>query len=218
MRAVIFAGGDLGESHAVKELLEPYDYVIAADGGLRHCTTLGLQPHVLLGDFDSVTEQQFKAAEKAGIKIQRYNPEKDETDLELALLHAAARPDLTEVLVFGALGSRWDQSIASLMLPLHPKIRRLAVTFYQNGQRLFIVDDVRLFDGKPGTLVSIIPVGGDAIAVRTRYLQYPLIYEHLFLGETRGVSNVMLGNKAEVSVQRGFVMVIVGGVNPAPGY
>ena len=84
MRAVIFANGDLNDPQSVLHHLRPEDLLIAADGGLHHCHTLGLTPQVLIGDFDSLTEGDLASLEAKGTRLLRYPPAKDYTDLELA--------------------------------------------------------------------------------------------------------------------------------------
>ena len=58
----------------------PGDVVFAADGGYRHCQAAGLQPDLLLGDFDSLNDLP------KGIPIHTFPVEKDDTDT-----HHAAR-------------------------------------------------------------------------------------------------------------------------------
>ncbi|MCX8026222.1 MAG: thiamine diphosphokinase, partial [Thermanaerothrix sp.] len=87
-RAVIFANGELADGEAVRSWLRPTDYLIAADGGLRHVQALGLQPHLVIGDLDSLSAEQVTALQTAGVQIERHPAEKDETDLELAIQYA----------------------------------------------------------------------------------------------------------------------------------
>lgn len=209
MRAVIFAAAKISNLDAVREQLLPDDYIIAADGGAAHCAALDILPAILLGDFDSIDPELLQRMENKGVNIQRFDAKKDETDLELALLHVKDK-NIEEVIIFGGIGSRWDQSLASMLLPANVLFQSLSITFWDRGQRLFLIDDVALFHAQPGTLVSLIPIGGHAIGVHTRWLQYPLINEPLYLGSTRGVSNVMLNKKAEVSVQHGLLLCVVG--------
>ena len=57
----------------------PGDVVFAADGGYRHCQAAGLQPDLLLGDFDSLNDLP------KGIPIHTFPVEKDDTDTMLAI-------------------------------------------------------------------------------------------------------------------------------------
>jgi thiamine pyrophosphokinase len=56
--------------------------------------------------------------------------------------------------------------------------------------------------------VSLIPFGGDAHGIRTQGLEYPLNDESLFFGPARGVSNVLLGVEARVSLRSGMLLCI----------
>ena len=54
-RAVLFANGEMRIPAVVKEMLHPSDYLVCVDGGLRHLKRLGLQPHLVIGDLDSIS-------------------------------------------------------------------------------------------------------------------------------------------------------------------
>src|SRR5512134_1369490 len=104
-RVLIFANGDLPDLEAARLLLRPDDQIVAADGGTRHVLALGLIPTVIVGDLDSLEHADRRLVESAGVRQVRFPHEKDETDLELALLHAASlRPD--SILLVGVLGRR----------------------------------------------------------------------------------------------------------------
>ncbi len=204
MRAVIFANGELANPASVLAGLRPDDWIIAADGGSRYTHALGLTPHVLIGDLDSVTPGERARLESAGCELIVYPVRKDATDLELALRLALTRAG--EVLIFGALGARWDQTLANLLLLASPDFR---------GRPIALVDDRQFLSlgpgrlaGRPGDTVSLIPLAGDALGVTTRGLEYPLSDGILPFGSTLGVSNVMTGSEAEVSVREGLVLMV----------
>lgn len=208
MRAVIFANGELNDLEAAKADIQASDLFIASDGGARYCLALGLTPDAVIGDFDSISKIDLQTLETAGSHIIRHPTRKDETDLELALLHAQTL-GAEEVLVLGGLGGRWDQSLANILLPTHPKLSGLKITFLEGSQRIFLVTDEITFSGLPGDTVSLIPVGGDVIGITTTGLEYPLVDEALYFGETRGVSNVLDGREASVKVQAGQLICVV---------
>ena len=108
-RAIIFANGTIHNLDTVRNILRADDYIIAADNGAAHCAPLGLTPHVIIGDMDSIDPALLAKYEQQGVTITRHPVEKNETDLELALLHAAAIAP-QEILVFGIVGDRWDMT------------------------------------------------------------------------------------------------------------
>ena len=208
MRAVIFANGVLRGNQAVPQLLQPDDLIIAADGGANHCLELGLQPNVLIGDLDSVFDDDLTRWRDAGTEIIQHDSDKDENDLELALLYAKENA-VMEVLILGGLGARWDQTIANLLLPAYEKIRGISVTFWDQGQWLYLVEGEKAIHGHEGQTLSLIPIGGDAEGVSTQGLKWSLDGETLIFGATRGVSNLIVADRAVISVRKGLLLCIV---------
>jgi thiamine pyrophosphokinase len=207
-RAVIFANGILENPPAVKTQLQPEDVIIAADGGAAHCRRLEVTPTVIVGDLDSLSAADVAYWQEQGVSFQRHDHRKDETDLELAFLYAR-QLELEEILVLGALGGRWDQTFANILLPGYHKLRGLPVKFWHNGVSIIPIEGTRTVRGKPGQTVSLIPIGGDAHGVRTEGLEWPLEGETLLLGATRGVSNVLQAERARIEVGEGMVLCFV---------
>ncbi len=183
------------------------DWVIAADGGARLCEALRVRPHALIGDLDSLTPAEVARWEAADVAIHRYPPEKDQTDLELAL-HLAVAKGATEISVLGALGGRWDQSIANLLLLAHPRWRDLPITLYDGPQRIFLIHHRGVVQGQVGETVSLIPIAGDARGVTTTGLAYALDDEVLPFGRALGVSNRLTAPRAEITVRQGLLLVV----------
>jgi len=208
MRAVIFANGMLDNPTAARALLRPDDTIIAADGGAAHCRTLGITPALIIGDLDSLSAADQTHWESQGVQFIQHDHRKDETDLELALLYAQGL-DREEALVLGALGGRWDQTFANLLLPAYRSLEALPVTFWHDSLWIYLVRDERTIHGHAGQTVSLIPVGGDVHGVTTSGLEYPLKDETLLFGATRGVSNVLLGESATVQVGDGMLLCFV---------
>lgn len=208
MRAVIFANGDPPDRATAQRLVRGADLVIAADGGCRHALSLGITPQVVIGDLDSLEPALRAQLAEAGTRFLTYSPEKDETDLELALLYAAEQ-GAEEVAVLGAVGSRIDQTLANLLLLTRPALAGASVRIVTGRQEAFLVRDEELVEGRPGDTVSLIPIGGDARGVTAEGFRWPLANETLQFGSTRGVSNVLLGRRAHVYVREGFLLCVV---------
>jgi thiamine pyrophosphokinase len=208
-RAIIVANGRLERPQEIADHLQPGDLLIAADGGARHLQKASLLPHVLIGDFDSLEAGELQALEHSGVKVVQHPARKDYTDLELALRYAAQN-GMRHALVFGALGGRWDQSLANLLIAAAPGLEHLEVALVDGAQRISLLrgGQRRTLHGQPGETVSLLPVGGEAVGIHTQGLEYPLHGEDLHFGATRGISNTLLAAQAQVSLQRGLLLLV----------
>jgi thiamine pyrophosphokinase len=207
-RIIIFANGELTEPDLLRARLRAEDVLIAADGGARHCLSLGLTPQLAVGDFDSLTAEELAALRIRGVAVEQHPRGKDETDLELALL-AAQRLGATHIAIIGASGGRLDMTLANLVLLTHPALTRLRIEVWHGAQTAWLLrppgEAVR---GRVGDSLSLIPLNGDAEGVTTSGLHYPLRGETLAFGPARGVSNVFTEPVAQVALTRGLLLAV----------
>ncbi|MCC6616015.1 MAG: thiamine diphosphokinase [Anaerolineae bacterium] len=209
-KAIIFANGEINDGLMVRRALEHAHaaHLIAADGGAHVAEQLGVTLDTIIGDMDSVDPQQLERLIGAGVEVYRHPPAKNETDLELALLHAVER-GARWIRVVGAIGGRLDQTLSNVYLLGLPELRPLDVRLVSgNEEALLMWPGTFTVVGAPGDTVSLLPVSGVARGVRTESLLYPLKSEDLLFGPARGVSNVMLGESANVHLREGALLVL----------
>jgi thiamine pyrophosphokinase len=209
LRTIIFANGDLDDTDRTAIHGEPAGLVIAADGGARHCLELEITPDLVIGDFDSLSEAEIEQLTAREVPFERHPVAKDETDLELAFQAAVSR-GADEIRVYGALGSRWDMSLANLLLLAHTEFRNARIELVAGNQHVWLVRPTRalILKGEPGDIVSLVPLRGNAIGIATDNLEYQLHDEDLKFGATRGISNVMLADRARVTLRQGELLCI----------
>jgi thiamine pyrophosphokinase len=209
-RAIIFANGLMEDPPEILLDRQPSDLIIAADGGTHHCKSLGITPNVIIGDFDSLDPKEVTTYQQAGVEIYQYPIRKDETDLELVLQFTMKR-EFTEIYIIGALGMRWDMTIANILLIAHPMFSRLKIRLLNGSQELILLrgEDQIDLHGQPGYQLSLIPLAGDAHGVTTNGLEYSLNDESLYFASTRGVSNVFLFDHAQVIIKEGVLLCIL---------
>ena len=184
-------------------LLEPVkedDFLLAADGGLRHLQSHGLTPDEILGDFDSLGYVPENSS--------RFPVEKDDTDSMLAIRRGLAL-GYREFWLYGSLdGPRLDHTAANYQalqyLADHHAFGYLIgkdylVTVVKNGS-------LRFPAGCRGT-VSVFCQGSDAHGVTLKGLYYPLENAVLTSGFPLGVSNHFTGQAAEIAVTQGSLLV-----------
>ena len=205
--ALVVAGGDApGPGELAGE--GPWDWVVVADSGLDHALALGLEVDRVVGDLDSVSPAALARAREAGVVVETHPRDKDATDLALAL-DAAVDLGASSLLVVGVGGGRADHLLANLLLLASPGYAALDVDARTADARYVVVRDrARPLRGRPGDVVTLVPVHGPAGRVRTQGLRWALADEDLPGGATRGVSNELTGTDAHVVVGDGVVLAI----------
>jgi len=209
LRAVIFANGVLNNIQDVHDIILPDDLIIAADGGTTHCRTLNIIPSIIVGDLDSIKPDYLSSLQKTDTKIISYPANKDQTDLELAV-QKAVELGCDEIFVLGALGARWDMTIANLLLPAASEFSKVTIRLIDGHQEIILLRGrgELTFKGKKGDMLSIVPLGEDAQGVTLRGLEYLLKDDVLRFGATRGISNIFIENIASVYLEKGLLLCI----------
>jgi thiamine pyrophosphokinase len=209
-RAIILANGSIHDADTLITRLQPWKgaIVIAANGGFQHAEKLGLEISIVIGDLDSLDEAASIALKATNTDIVRVAAEKDETDLELALLHAA---DIggKDIVVLGAFGDRIDMSLSNLLLLSHPSFLSVHIEYWYGPQTAWLIrppgDEIH---GQSGDTLSLIPLEGDAEGITTHELYYPLNDEKLVFGPARGISNVLTASVAHVELAYGTLIAV----------
>ena len=207
MTVLIFANGDLKEMTWIRPYLATATAVIAANGGSQHLWRLGHLPDLVIGDMDSLPQTVRSWLARSDVPFVSHVQEKDETDLELALLHAVTYYD-EDILVFAAFGGRLDQTLANILLLAHPALVQRRIELLTANERAWLVTAETNIQGEIGDTVSLIPLRGDVLVRQTTGLFYALKDEVLAFGLARGVSNMMTSKLATLSVELGPLLCI----------
>ena len=179
--------------------------VIAANGGRRHLDALGIVPDVAIGDFDSAP----RAPRGTAGRELRHPREKDETDLELAFLHAFVTARAQEAVVIGALGARFDHTLTNLNLGARWAKRGLSVTYLDGAMRVrFLTRSLALERDAQFDTVSLIPHSAAVRGIDTEGLAYPLRGGTLWRHRGRGVSNHLVARRGRITATQGLLMVV----------
>ncbi|MBX2836726.1 MAG: thiamine diphosphokinase [Gammaproteobacteria bacterium] len=211
-RAWVFAGGAFAPEH-LSESYSSEDLVVCVDSGLSHCLASGLQPSLLVGDFDSVDKSLLETI--SGVDIDQHSPRKNQSDLELALVQLQQQA-VDEIVLLGVSGGRTDHLLFNWFLPQR----------YLGQARIRILDgtvDARLVSSKhpfsahmaSGLTVSLFPLNKVA-GIVTHGLEYPLSNASMDPGTTLGLSNVSIGGEVSVTVTSGllWLLEVVAEANP----
>ncbi|MDD6763759.1 MAG: thiamine diphosphokinase [Clostridiales bacterium] len=197
MRAVVIGNGTIKSYSRIKKRIRPDDFIICADGGLRHARMLGVTPDIAIGDFDSSEKDE-------NIKSCVYPVRKDFTDGELAVNYAIDN-GYDEIMLLGMTGDRLDHTLTDILL----LSKHEGAYLVDDKNEIHIVRSELRLTGCRGKTLSIIPIYGDMTGVSTTGLEWQLNNETLFFAQSRGNSNVVTEDVCTVSVRSGMGVVAV---------
>jgi len=216
----VLANGEWDEKWGGGEL-GGLDALVCADGGANSAMLSGRMPDVVVGDLDSITDENLARCEQAGVEIIRYPREKDETDLELALNYAFARLNymdsqnnmendsqpVPEIMLYGATGKRIDHFLGNLALLHEWALKGKKIVLKDPLHKLWIITGKEMVKGKIGQEVSLIPITAKAV-VSLEGFYYPLQKGVLRQESPRGISNVFSTDEGNVEVHEGLIIFI----------
>ena len=197
-KCLIFCAGGFD---GLWEEIRPGDYLLAADGGLTHLEKLNLTPHGIIGDFDSLGYVPEGS--------QVFPVEKDDTDAMLAV-KKGLELGYREFVLYGSLdGPRLDHTVANFQTLQYLADRGATGYLVGKTQIVTVVKDgsIRFPATEKGT-ISVFCMGADATGVTIKGLYYSLENGTLTAGFPLGVSNHFIGQWAEISVEKGSLLVI----------
>jgi len=208
MQVVIFAGGTLRPGKAVDAAIAQADRIIAADSGAAAALSYDHIPAAVVGDFDSLDASLQQQLRQQGSQFIQVAVEKNETDTELAV-QVAIEQGATAITLLGALGGvRFDHSMANILLLAAVETVPIRVIDGPSTGWLLRGPGHTAISGRKGDLLSLLPLTSEANGIRTSNLYYPLYGETLYFGKPRGVSNVLIQEHAEVSLEKGLLLII----------
>lgn len=181
-----------------------FDAVVAVDGGFASLAAVGCAPDLAIGDFDSL------GFVPEGVPVRTFPPEKDASDMELALEEAFARgADAVEV--YGALGGRLDHTLANLQLLASFAERGLGVTAVGERESVaFLVGPGELrLPALPSGIVSVFSLTDVSCGVVEEGLKYGLDGVALTNRTSWGLSNELVGTSARIALESGTLAVFL---------
>lgn len=207
MDCMIIASGSFTPTQQMERLVQKSDLVIAADGGAGHLLKMGLAPHVIIGDLDSIDAGVKSHLQDAGVLILPFPAQKNKTDTELCVDYALDQ-GARHITLTGVTGSRLDHTLANILL-LKPLIDRdIEAMIMDDHNEIYLVKDHLELTGSPGDLLSLVPLTEKVEGVTLEGLVYPLENADISMGASIGVSNCFKGTLARVRLTKGMVMVI----------
>lgn len=206
MRILILSGGDPPEELFFRSLLERGDYLIAADRGAEFLKAHGIVPDLLVGDFDSITQETLTWMEER-TTVVRYDAVKDFTDTEAAVEEALARSPL-ELHLFGCTGHRLDHFLGNLGLLARALEQGIPAFLWDRHNKIFLMDQGGTIAKDFGDYVSFQGFRGTVEGLALTGAAYPLEDYDLVMGDPRTVSNQFRGSTMDIGFRRGTLLVV----------
>lgn len=209
-KALIITGGEVDTEFLCKK--EEYALVIAVDGGLERAVEMKLAVDVILGDFDTVSEEVLeKYQAKEDVEVVRLNPEKDNTDTHEAILYAM-KQGMDRIDMLGAIGDRLDHSLGNLFSMKMALEQGVEVIAYTKRSKIYLIQGMKTYQKQElfGKYISFLQFDGSAYGVTLTGFYYPLNQFDFDTAKTYrlGISNEMKEDTAKITIERGCILAI----------
>ena len=202
-RCVIIGGADIRNYAAIRRALREDDFFVYCDSGLKHMAALGIQPGLIVGDFDSHENPRLP------VETIVLPCEKDDTDTMYAVKEAIRR-GYEDFLLIGVIGGRLDHTLGnvSILLYLDGQGKRGCIMDDHSDMRIVSREPVCIPDSY--AFFSLLNISGVARGVSIEHAKYPLCNAEITCEYQYGVSNeVLSGETAVVTVQEGRLLLVM---------
>lgn len=207
IKTLIISGGDV-----TKQILEntlknnEFNNIIAVDKGLEILDKCKIQPNYIIGDFDSVNKDLVQKYKKS--EIIKLNPEKDFTDTHMAI-KLAYKIESNYITIIGAIGTRIDHTIANIHILKECIERKITCEIIDKNNKIMLIDKPCYINlEKEYKYISLIPLTTKVTGVTLEGFKYPLKNAILSIGESIGVSNEQIEQKAKIKLKKGILICI----------
>lgn len=219
---VIFLNGNYPLNYKkIKEICKNRK-IIAVDGGANFLNKININPHLIIGDMDSIDKKVYEKYKNSNIEINESIREKDYTDFELAILtinnqeyHIDSRFKNKEIkfinkfkiIVFGATGKRIDMTLSNLK-----KLQEYdnLIFYSEEFEEIKYIDFSKMIyiDKKEkGSILSIVPIT-DIEGLNIEGLKYNLKDYNAKINSSF-VSNEFENSYCKIFAKKGSAYIII---------
>ncbi len=207
MKCIIIANGFIKDYERLGELIRQSDMLVCADGGARHFRKMNIPPDIIIGDLDSIDQNDRCFLEDSGVEIIKYPRKKDMSDTQLAV-EWAIENKADDITLTGTTGNRLDHTLANIFLLKTISEKGVSCKMIDDYNEIYLVSDNIRLKGCPGDLLSIIPITEKAQGITLKGLEYPLYNAEISMGSSIGISNCFTGYEAIISIKKGILLII----------
>lgn len=203
-RAWLFSNHSPSQIPTGYSSISKQDCLIAVDGGLDLLESLGRKPALVIGDLDSLDTSMIPS----GTPILRYEREKNETDMELALAWALDQ-GYREIIICNDLGGRFDHALGLIQNLELFSSEEINLRIESRDQVVFMLRQHNLLLFPRGSLLSLIARSSEAKLQSSRGLYYSLEGLTLYPDYSRGISNHFTEDHAVIELVSGSILAVL---------
>lgn len=192
---VIVGNGETPQGRIPLQFLQRAHFIVCCDGALDKLLSIGVQPNVVIGDCDSLSDEA--RAKFKDIIIE--DPDEECNDLQKALKYCI-KQQLGSVAVLGASGLRDDHQLANLSI-LNMYAEQMDLIMVSNYGLFSFISEDTTFASNPGQEVSVFNFDGKA-EFSFSGLQYP-VHKRRFTQLWEGSLNKALGDSFTIAIKNG---------------
>lgn len=207
MKAIIVTGGNKPSKKLLNSYIKSADLIIGADKGSEYLYDYEIMPNIILGDFDSISEEKLKKIEEKQVEIIKFPPEKDYTDTEIAIMEAMKRGADT-IYLFGGLGTRADHSLGNIGLLLTTKNKGARLLIVDDHNKMYLADKNMSLNGSQGEIISFHALSDVVKGFEIRGAKYNLNSYDMHLLDPRAVCNEFIDTPINIKYESGELLII----------
>jgi thiamine pyrophosphokinase len=205
-RILIVTGGAL-DDWVLPELMMA-DLLVGSDRGALFLVRQGFRPDISLGDFDSVSEAELAEIRAASKEFLSCDPiDKDLTDTEMAFQWALEQ-NPAEIKLVGALGTRFDHSLANIHLLRQGLDRRVSCKIIDAYNEIILINGPSVITKGSYSHISLLPLSLEVTGITLHGFLYPLHKATLAIGQSLGISNILQDKQGSIELESGYLLVI----------
>ena len=186
------------------------EYLVGVDQGAETIIRNKLSPDLSIGDFDSGSINKIRNKSKSLII---YHPDKDKSDLELALIHLASKDFqeqhntkklLREIILYNATGRRLDhyRSVINLLI----RYTHLPIVLLDKHNRIEVVNANTVFKKNDYKYISFFAIDPDT-KISLKGFKYNLDNAPLSIYDSFGLSNEILEKEGTLITNNKKILV-----------
>ena len=211
MRTLIVTGGNINKDFLIQIIKTiKFETIIAVDDGLKILNELNIKPNHIVGDFDTVNKKILDLYKKDTlIKIHRFNPNKDNTDTDIAI-RLAVELESDEIIIVGGIGSRIDHVLGNIQVLKYALDNKVKCKIIDENNEIQLINKTTILNKNEinKTYVSLIPLTEKVENINLKGFKYELENGELTIGSSLGISNEILKEQAIIEFENGILVMI----------